>query len=58
MPVQDLGGYTFDYVAYAVRKGFEDYEVYLTNEQAGELRGQVRRMSPAGALARPENGLD
>ncbi len=46
--VAELGGgrnsYTFDYVAYAVRKGFEDYEVYMTKDQAGELTGQTPRL--------------
>jgi len=48
MEVAELGGgrnsYTFDYVAYAVRKGFEDYEVYMTKDQAGELTGQTPRL--------------
>jgi len=52
--VEELGGgrnsYAFDYVAYAVRKGYEDYEVYLTKEQASVLTGQassmVRAMMP------------
>ena len=46
--VAELGGgrnsHTFDYVAYAVRKGFEDYEVYLTKEQPSELTGPASRM--------------
>ncbi len=44
--VAALGGgtnsYSFDYVAYAVRKGFEDYEVYLTQEQVVRLTGQAQ----------------
>ena len=31
--LQGTGSYQFDYVAYAVRKGFEDYEVYLDKEE-------------------------
>ena len=46
--VAELGGgansYSFDYVAYAVRKGFEDYEVYLTQEQVRGLTGQARAL--------------
>ncbi len=46
--VAELGGgtnsYSFDYVAYAVRKGFEDYEVYLTKEQVRSLTGQARAL--------------
>ena len=42
--------YTFDYVAYAVRKGYEDYEVYLTKEQAVKLTGQTARMVQAMTL--------
>jgi len=46
--VAELGGgtnsYSFDYVAYAVRKGFEDYEVYLTQEQVRGLTGQARTL--------------
>jgi len=46
--VAELGGgtnsYSFDYVAYAVRKGFEDYEVYLTQEQVRRLTGQAQTL--------------
>ena len=46
--------YAFDYVAHAVRKGYEDYEVYLTKEQASELTGQassiVKAMTPKKAV--------
>jgi len=46
--VAELGGgtnsYSFDYVAYAVRKGFEDYEVYLTQEQVRGLTGQAQAL--------------
>ena len=46
--VAELGGgansYSFDYVAYAVRKGFEDYEVYLTQEQIVRLTGQTQAL--------------
>ena len=56
--VAELGGgrnsYAFDYVAHAVRKGHEDYEVYLTKEQANELTGQASRtlqaMTPKKAV--------
>jgi len=52
--VAELGGgtnsYSFDYVAYAVRKGFEDYEVYSSKEQASELTGQTSRMGKSLAL--------
>jgi len=50
--VAELGGgrnsYAFDYVAHAVRKGYEDYEVYLTKEQASELTASsmVKALSP------------
>jgi len=49
--VAELGGgrnsYAFDYVAHAVRKGYEDYEVYLTKEQASELTGPAFSMVKA-----------
>jgi len=49
--VSELGGgrnsYAFDYVVHAVRKGYEDYEVYLTKEQASELTGQASSMAKA-----------
>ena len=66
--VAELGGgtnsYSFDYVAYAVRKGFEDYEVYLTQEQVRGLTGQAQALelrpgsllttSPLKAIQRQE----
>jgi hypothetical protein len=66
--VAELGGgtnsYSFDYVAYAVRKGFQDYEVYLTQEQVRELKGQAQALesrprsllttSPLKAIQRQE----
>ena len=66
--VAELGkganSYSFDYVAYAVRKGFEDYEVYLTQEQVRGLTGQARSLesrprsllttSPLKAIQRQE----
>jgi len=66
--VAELGGgtnsYSFDYVAYAVRKGFEDYEVYLTQQQARGLTGQAQALelqprtllttSPLKAIQRQE----
>ncbi len=66
--VAELGGgtnsYSFDYVAYAVRKGFEDYEVYLTQEQVVRLTGQAQALelrpgsllttSPLKAIQRQE----
>jgi len=55
---------SFDYVAYAVRKGFEDYEVYLTQEQVVRLTGQTQALelrprsllttSPLKAIQRQE----
>ena len=54
--VAELGGgtnsYSFDYVAYAVRKGFEDYEVYLTQEQVRRLTGQAQAQ---GLESRPQS---
>ena len=52
--VAELGGgtnsYSFDYVAYAVRKGFEDFEVYLTQEQVVRLTGQAQAQAQAQTL--------
>ncbi len=60
--VAELGGgrnsYTFDYVAHAVRKGYEDYEVYLTKEQASELTGQTSRMLKAMPPVQPKKALE
>ena len=33
------GTYSFDYVVHAVRKGYEDYQVYLSNEEAQQVTG-------------------
>ncbi len=33
------GNYSFDYVVHAVRKGYEDYQVYLSNEEAQQVTG-------------------
>ena len=35
------GTYSFDYVVHAVRKGFEDYQVYLSQEEAQQLTGSL-----------------
>jgi hypothetical protein len=35
------GTYSFDYVVHAVRKGYEDYQVYLSNEEAQQLTGKA-----------------
>jgi len=47
--VAELGGgansYSFDYVAYAVRKGFENYQVYLSKEEAQQLTGTTAAMA-------------
>jgi len=60
--VAELGGgrnsYTFDYVAHAVRKGYEDYEVYLTKEQASKLTGQTSRMLKAMPPVQPKTALE
>ncbi len=60
--VAELGGgrnsYAFDYAAYAVRKGLEDYEVYLTKEQASELTGQASRMVQALPPVEPKKALE
>ena len=56
--VEELGGgrnsYAFDYVAHAARKGYEDYEVYLTKEQASELPGQASRTVQALPPVQPQ----
>ena len=46
--------YAFDYVAHAVRKGYGDYQVYLTKEQASELTGQASSMVKAMPLVQPK----
>jgi len=60
--VAELGGgrnsYAFDYVAHAVRKGYEDYEVYLTKEQASVLTGQASSMVRALRPVRPTKALE
>ena len=60
--VAELGGgtnsYSFDYVAHAVRKGYEDYEVYLTKEQATLLTGQASSMVQALPLVQPRKALE
>jgi len=43
---QGTGSYTFDYVVYAVRKGFENYQVYVT---PAEFQG-----ASSGAAAKPQ----
>jgi len=60
--VAELAGggnsYAFDYVAHAVRKGYEDYEVYLTKEQATLLTGQASRMVQALPTVQPKKALE
>ncbi len=58
--VAELAGgtntYSFDYVAYAVRKGFENYQVYLSKEEAQQLTGttaaMARRLAPLGEASK------
>jgi len=53
--VRELGGgvgsYRFDYVVYAVRKGYEDYEVYVNSDEATEVTGQARSLVKAMATS-------
>ena len=48
--------YSFDYVAYAVRKGFENYQVYLSKEEAQQLTGTTaavaRSLAPLGEASK------
>ena len=48
--------YSFDYVAYAVRKGFETYQVYLSKEEAQQLTGttaaMARGLAPLGEASK------
>lgn len=58
--VAELAGgtntYSFDYVAYAVRKGFENYQVYLSKEEAQQLTGttaaMARTLAPLGEASK------
>ncbi len=58
--VAELAGgtnsYSFDYVSYAVRKGFENYQVYLSKEEAQQLTGKTtavaRSLAPLGAASK------
>ena len=58
--VAELAGgtnsYSFDYVAYAVRKGFENYQVYLSKEEAQQLTGTTaavaRSLAPLGEASK------
>ena len=50
------GSYEFDYVAYAVRKGFEDYEVYL--DKSDVEASTVRMNSAMEALKQAQQGLE
>ncbi len=48
--------YSFDYVAYAVRKGDENYQVYLSKEKAKQLTGataaMARGLAPLGEASK------
>jgi len=58
--VAELAGgtnsYSFDYVAYAVRKGFENYQVYMSKEEAQQLTGTTaavaRGLAPLGEASK------
>jgi len=58
--VEELAGgrnsYAFDYVAHAVRKGFENYQVYLSKEEAQQLTGttaaMARGLAPLGEASK------
>ena len=53
--VRELGGgvgsYRFDYVVYAVRKGYEDSEVYVSREERTEVTGQATSVVKAMATS-------
>ena len=58
--VAELAGgtnsYSFDYVAYAVRKGFENYQVYMSKDEAQQLTGTTaavaRGLAPLGEASK------
>jgi len=50
------GTYRFDYVVHAVRKGYEDYQVYLSQEEAQRLTGTAA-LAASGLAPLAEAGM-